>query len=120
MGRGAEFQELGIAQSQMTAAKARMNSAQGLEAQHRYMRAYLAELFFGTLFGILSFASLYLLIFDQSLAPYALAPMTVAAVGYVGTKVRRNVQIRKKRAEDLRQLAIERDKTENETEAKNA
>ncbi|WP_029065587.1 hypothetical protein [Labrenzia sp. DG1229] len=120
MGRGSEFQELGIAQSQITAAKTRMQGTQGLEAQHRYMRFYLAELFFGTLFGMLLFATVAFWIIDRSVVAYAAWPLTVATIGYVATKVWRSVAMRKKRAEDLRLMASEKDKTENETEAKNA
>jgi hypothetical protein len=120
MGRGSEFLELGIAQAQINAAKHRMSGANGLEAQHRYMRSYLAELLLGTLFGMLLLASAYFLFFDRSLLAYTAWPLAVSAFGYIAMKVRQRAKIRKKRAEDLRQLAIEKDKTDSDTEAKNA
>lgn len=120
MGRGSEYEELGIAQAQITAAKTRMSGKNGLKAQHRYVRLYLVELLFGVLFGMLLFASAIFWISDQSLVAYAVWPLIVVTIGYVAIKIWNVVAVRKKRAEDLRHLAIVREKTENETEANNA
>jgi hypothetical protein len=120
MGRGSEFQELGMAQAQITAAKHRMSCDNGLEAQHSYMSFYLAELLFGSLFGILLFTSALFLFSDRSLLAYSAWPLAVSAFGYITTKSWQIAKLRRKRTEDLRQLAIEKDNTDSDTEAKNA
>lgn len=120
MGRGSEFQELGIAQSEITAAGRRMAGPGGIHAQHRYLHEHTVEVFFGTLIGMLLFALMLFWIFDPKLVPYAAWSLAVVSVGFVACKIWRIHALRKKRAEDLRLLAIKRDKTENDTEAKNA
>ncbi|WP_306145020.1 hypothetical protein [Roseibium sp. MMSF_3412] len=120
MDRGSEFEESGIEQAQIKATERLLQVQDGLEAQQRYKRTYHVESFFGPLLGTLLVATLVLLIVDRSLVGYAGVMFVVATLGYVAVKVWNTRSTRKKRAEDLRLMAIERDKTENETEAKNA
>ncbi|WP_434051987.1 MAG: hypothetical protein RDA78_22385 [Roseibium sp.] len=120
MGLGSEFEESGTAKAQIKATDRLSQVEDGLEAQQRYKRTYHVEEFFGLLIGTLLLATLVFLIFDRSLAGYAGAMFVVATFGYAGVKIWSIRSMRKKRAEDLRLLAIERDATEKSTEAKDA
>ncbi|QFT00005.1 hypothetical protein FIV06_21425 [Labrenzia sp. THAF191b] len=120
MGHGSETHDLAVAQSQILAAKRRMEGQDGLQDQGKYMHLYLSELIFGTVFGILLFVSFLLIFVDRQMAVYAAGFTAVIALAHVAVKTRKVITTRKKRAEDLRQLAIEKEKTNETTEANNA
>ena len=120
MGHGSEHLDLGMAKAQIQAAGKRMAGKDGVQDQTRYMRVYLAELFLGSLFGFLLFATLFLAVIDPPMAIYSGAATAISALAFVTVKVRSSMAIRKKREHDLRQLAMEKDKTNKTMEAQNA
>lgn len=120
MTRDSGMIELAIAKLQAKAAGERLAGPNGLKEQEKSNTSFFGELVSGTLCGLFALVSVLLLISDRTLGLYSLGLTAVCAIIFSAVVFRKRSAIRRKREQDLRDIANEKRTSDKVTETENA